>query len=116
MTNRTDEDEYVPNNLAITKTIDSLGFIVAMKIVYEEGGYTLASILGQLEQSVIEATLITCMDNKSETARRLGISRTALQYKIKEYGSSKEKLLAKATKTLHETAKELQEADDANPF
>ncbi|MFV0422998.1 sigma-54-dependent transcriptional regulator [Oleidesulfovibrio sp.] len=42
--------------------------------------------LEDLERRAIEATLRECADNKSEAARRLGITRATLHNKLKKYG------------------------------
>lgn len=42
--------------------------------------------LENLERRAIEATLRECADNKSEAARRLGITRATLHNKLKKYG------------------------------
>ena len=42
--------------------------------------------LAKVEQNAILATLEACSGNKSETARRLGITRKTLHKKLKGYG------------------------------
>jgi two-component system response regulator HydG len=42
--------------------------------------------LDELERRAIMATLKECADNKSEAARRLGITRATLHNKLKRYG------------------------------
>ncbi len=44
--------------------------------------------LAQVEAELIRRTLLKICSNRTEAARRLGISRRALQYKIKRYGLS----------------------------
>jgi DNA-binding NtrC family response regulator len=44
--------------------------------------------LAQLEAELIRQTLINVTSNRTEAAKQLGISRRALQYKIKRYGLS----------------------------
>lgn len=44
--------------------------------------------LAQLEAELIRQTLVNVTSNRSEAAKKLGISRRALQYKIKRYGLS----------------------------
>jgi DNA-binding NtrC family response regulator len=46
--------------------------------------------LAEAEKLLIRQTLTHVTDNREEAARVLGISRRALQYKLKEYGLSKE--------------------------
>ncbi|HSA03678.1 MAG TPA: helix-turn-helix domain-containing protein, partial [Candidatus Paceibacterota bacterium] len=47
--------------------------------------------LAETEKLLIRQTLIHVTDNREDAARVLGISRRALQYKIKEYGLAKER-------------------------
>ena len=42
--------------------------------------------LAEVEKILIRQTLTHVTDNREEAARVLGISRRALQYKLKEYG------------------------------
>ena len=42
--------------------------------------------LAQVEAELIRQTLINITSNRAEAAKNLGISRRALQYKIKRYG------------------------------
>jgi len=42
--------------------------------------------LAQVEPELIRQTLINVTSNRTEAAEKLGISRRALQYKIKRYG------------------------------
>jgi DNA-binding NtrC family response regulator len=44
--------------------------------------------LAQLEAELIRQTLVSVTSNRTEAAKKLGISRRALQYKIKRYGLS----------------------------
>jgi len=46
--------------------------------------------LAEAEKLLICRTLTHVTDNREEAARVLGISRRALQYKLKEYGLSKD--------------------------
>jgi len=42
--------------------------------------------LAQVETELIRQTLVNITSNRTEAAKKLGISRRALQYKIKRYG------------------------------
>ena len=42
--------------------------------------------LSQIERATILATLAECQNNKTQAAKRLGISRRALIYKLREIG------------------------------
>jgi transcriptional regulator with PAS, ATPase and Fis domain len=42
--------------------------------------------LAQVEAELIRQTLANVTSNRAEAAKKLGISRRALQYKIKRYG------------------------------
>ena len=42
--------------------------------------------LEEIEKAVVLQTLEACGGNKSETARRLGVSRKTLHKKLKKYG------------------------------
>jgi DNA-binding NtrC family response regulator len=42
--------------------------------------------LAQVEAELIRQTLINVTSNRAQAAQKLGISRRALQYKIKRYG------------------------------
>jgi hypothetical protein len=42
--------------------------------------------LAQVEAELIRQTLVHVTSNRAEAARKLGVSRRALQYKIKRYG------------------------------
>ena len=42
--------------------------------------------LAQVEAELIRQTLMNVTSNRAEAAKKLGISRRALQYKIKRYG------------------------------
>jgi DNA-binding NtrC family response regulator len=42
--------------------------------------------LAQVEAELIRQTLVNVTSNRTEAAEKLGISRRALQYKIKRYG------------------------------
>jgi transcriptional regulator with PAS, ATPase and Fis domain len=42
--------------------------------------------LAQVEAELIRQTLLNVTSNRAEAAKRLGISRRTLQYKIKRYG------------------------------
>ena len=53
--------------------------------------------LAEAEKLLIRQTLTHVTDNREEAARVLGISRRALQYKLKEYGLSKEHKPARAS-------------------
>jgi len=53
--------------------------------------------VAEAEKLLIRQTLIHVTDNREEAARVLGISRRALQYKLKEYGLSKEHKPARAS-------------------
>jgi transcriptional regulator with PAS, ATPase and Fis domain len=44
--------------------------------------------LAQVEVELIRQTLVNVTPNRTEAAKKLGISRRALQYKIKRYGLS----------------------------
>lgn len=47
---------------------------------------TLKEKLAEVEKEMIERVYADWRQNQSETAKRLGISRTALIYKLKRYG------------------------------
>ena len=53
--------------------------------------------LAEAEKLLIRQTLTHVTDNREEAARVLGISRRALQYKLKEYGLSKDHKPARAS-------------------
>ena len=57
--------------------------------------------LAQVEAELIRQTLINITSNRAEAAKTLGISRRALQYKIKRYGLA---TLAKRTVAPHSGA------------
>jgi transcriptional regulator with PAS, ATPase and Fis domain len=42
--------------------------------------------LAQVEAELIRQTLVNVTSNRAQAAKKLGISRRALQYKIKRYG------------------------------
>jgi len=44
--------------------------------------------LAQVEAELIRQTLLKVTSNRAEAAQQLGISRRALQYKIRRYGLS----------------------------
>ncbi len=70
-------------------TIDDLLFIVTDDINHMEPGSNLENLkLSQIEERAIISTLESAGGNKSETARRLGITRKTLLKKLKQYGKA----------------------------
>ncbi|MCI0746473.1 MAG: hypothetical protein L0Y58_13810 [Verrucomicrobia subdivision 3 bacterium] len=59
--------------------------------------------LAEVEKLLIRKTLTHVTENREDAARALGISRRALQYKLKEYGLLKEQRRAPAKTDLLET-------------
>jgi two-component system response regulator HydG len=68
---------------------DDLSFVSAKKIedrqAQDESG---PMSLARIEETAILSTLESSRGNKSETARKLGITRKTLLKKLKQYGSS----------------------------
>ena len=59
----------------------------AAKPAHEEETFAMSGLsLDMLEKRAIEATLKDTGDNKSEAARRLGITRATLHNKLRKYG------------------------------
>lgn len=70
-------------------TIEDLSFIQIEKIDNIEQGSDLKNIkLSQIEEKAILSTLESARGNKSEAARRLGITRKTLLKKLKQYGKA----------------------------
>lgn len=73
----------------MTKTLNYRTFKIASeqaKRIVNVEGVQLDTVLDEIEQDIITAVYIMCGNNQSEAARRLGVSRTALIYKLKRYG------------------------------
>lgn len=68
----------------VNQHLGDIGFLVALSIL-DNPSYWLQDVLRGLERSVITHMMTMCNDNQSEASRRLGVSRTALIYKLKSY-------------------------------
>lgn len=70
----------------LESSLETLSFIAAQELLDDrETSYRLKELLTEVERKVILNTLHGCNNNQSEASRVLGVSRTALIYKLKEY-------------------------------
>ena len=73
---------YVPRDLPCTRAVLDGGLLPAVAANLGEGDDSLATV----ENRHIRAVLAACGGNKSEAARRLGISRKTLERKCLVWG------------------------------
>ena len=85
----TGEAEVIPPDLRATRPAKAPANAAHLAALVHRGlGSNLASAVGALEKELIESGLRETRGNKSRLAERLGVSRTTLIKKIREYGIS----------------------------
>ncbi len=77
--------------MSLAPYINRLAFVAITIIGVKEDSCTLTlkEIQDRVEQALIEDMLVFTGDNQSDASRRLGMSRTGLRAKLKEYKKDK---------------------------
>jgi DNA-binding NtrC family response regulator len=85
----TGETEVIPPELRAVRPAKPPANAAHLAALVHRGlGSNLATAVGALEKELIESGLRETRGNKSRLAERLGVSRTTLIKKIREYGIS----------------------------
>lgn len=77
--------------MALPNSLKSKAFLISNQLYTAQDGEkgTLKEFLGEFERDVI-LNMMVFTTNQSEAAKKLGISRSALIYKLQEYGVVRE--------------------------
>ena len=79
----------LPDDLPLN--LSSVSSAIETEEAQSRHGKTLREVLKETERSIISRALAQNLGNRMKTARDLGMSRRALQYKIEEYGLGAER-------------------------